>query len=79
MSKDDYVPSFDNIIAILIGLDLSRFEQDRLLRLAGYQLNDSKLHRIYGFCLNSHVDINTANGLLEDNGYPMLGERKKNK
>lgn len=79
MSNDDYIPSFSNVIAILIGLDLSRVEQDRLLHLAGYQLNDSELHRIYDFCLSLRVDIDSANGLLEDFGHPILGERKKNK
>lgn len=77
MSKDDYVPSFRNVIAILIGLNLSRFEQDRLLHLAGYQLNDTELHRTYGFFLNAHIDIEKANWLLEYRGYPPLGERKK--
>lgn len=78
MSKDDYVPSFNNVIAILIGLDLAHRERERLLRLSGYQLNDTELHRIFGFFLNAHIDIETANWLLEWRGYPPLGERKKN-
>lgn len=75
IEDDNYVPSLDMLVAILIGLDLSSDARDELLALAGYTLNNSELQTVYRFILDSRLDIHTANDLLVESDFPPLGER----
>jgi len=48
----DRTPSLESVVAVCVGLHLNAYDSDMLLHLAGYQLTNRKIDRIYRLFLN---------------------------
>lgn len=75
-------PTLNAIILMSLAMGLTPDRSNYLLYLAGYVLNNSKLHRIYnlflsGCAFNKEYSISNCNAVLSGCGYPVLSARKQ--
>ncbi|MBT2679894.1 hypothetical protein J7E38_12845 [Bacillus sp. ISL-35] len=66
-SNPDYRPSKNTVIALALGLELSKKETDKLLSSAGYSLSDSETSDlVIQFCIERNIyDIHQVNYALD--------------
>ena len=62
-----YIPTFSVVMAISIGLKLTRAETEQLFFAAFPEME------LLGYFLDKKMDIDQANEILYDNGLPLLG------
>jgi hypothetical protein len=76
MGERDYHPNKNTIIAFGIALKLTREEMDKMLKSAGYILNECLIHDlVIMFCLKKSIyNINDVNALLVSVGLKVLGK-----
>lgn len=51
-NDSDRTPEIESVVAVCVGLHLDPYDSDMLLRLAGYILRNSRIHRIYRLFLH---------------------------
>ena len=78
MASDDYVPSFDTLIALGIALKLTYDEECELLNSAGLSFAHTKRDKVIRYFFEKrYYNIFEINDCLYQLGYKILGERIK--
>lgn len=78
-SNKDYQPSKDTVILLILALELSYDDAIDLIHRAGFTLSMSRKGDVVitYFLYNEIYDISLINEILDQYGFPILGERVK--